>query len=389
MAQQGNASSGDQSSNLMWYAIFACAVVLFVWWLKREWVVMPVNFIRYYELMFIHFVVASAAKFVDLISFHHWQISQGDAITALGHSFADASPQHEKFADFSAMNHQVGVWMRYPTLVCLFAMGVIAYFKHGNVRFRQIYNMKTLRQAEVENWPQITPVVSLDLVKEDLDKGPWAMAMTPLDFGKKNNILLKQMILDKTVWSVDEKSAGRLFSMQLGRMWQGVNRLPIHGKALLLVFIACASKNRAEAKHFLAQIAASSASGKLNFHGVEEALAKYKNHKILKWVLKRHAYNNTVLATLLELARTDGVLASAEFLWLKPVDRRMWYMLNSVGRQTSVVEVSGVFSHWLAEKRMQRAIKTPMVKQAVSAYKSALADILYIDESESWHTKEH
>ena len=389
MAQQGNPSSGDQSSNLMWMSILICGVFLFVWWLKREWIVVPINFFRYYELLLIHYVVLATAQVVDTISFHHWQIAQGDSVTALGQMFSQASPRSEKFSNFVMMNKQVGLWMRYPCLLALLVMAGLAYFKHGNIRFRQVYSMKTLRQCEVENWPQITPVVSLDLVKENIDKGPWAMAMTPLDFGKNNNILLKQEVLGKTVWAVDNKSTGRLFAMQLGRMWQGVDRLPIHGKALMVIFIACATKNRREAKHFLAQIASSSASGKLNFSGVEEALQKYKDAKVLQWTIKRHGYNNTVLATLLELARTDGVLASAEFLWLKPVDRRMWYILNSVGRQTSVVEVSGLFSHWLAEKRMQRAVKTPMVKEAVSAYKAALGDILYVDESELWHTKEH
>lgn len=389
MAQQGNGSSGDQSSNLMWMSILVCGVILFIWWLKREWIVMPVNYFRYYELLLIHYLVAGAAKVVDLVSFHHWQISHGDSITALGKMFSQVSPRTESFSHFSAMNKQVGIWVRYPCMFVLLVLAGLSYFKHGNIRFRQIYNMKTLRQCEVENWPQITPVVSLDLVKEDIDKGPWAMAQTPLDFGKENNILLKQEVLGQTVWSVDEKSAGRIFAMQLGKMWQGVDRLPIHGKALMVIFIACATKNRSEAKKFLAQIASSSASGKLNFSGVEEAVQKYKNSKVLKWAVKRHGYNNTVLATLLELARTDGVLASAEFLWLKPVDRRMWYMLNSVGRQTSTVEVSGVFSHWLAEKRMERAVKTPMVKEAVSAYKGALEDILYVDESELWHSKEH
>ena len=351
MAQQGNGSSGDQSSNLMWMSILVCGVILFVWWLKREWVVMPVNYFRYYELLLIHYLVAGAAKVVDLVSFHHWQISQGDSITALGQMFSQVAPRTESFSNFSAMNKQVGIWVRYPCMFVLLVLAGLSYFKHGNIRFRQIYNMKTLRQCEVENWPQITPVVSLDLVKE--------------------------------------KSAGRIFAMQLGRMWQGVDRLPIHGKALMVIFLACATKNRSEAKQFLAQIASSSASGKLNFSGVEEAVQKYKNSNVLKWTVKRHGYNNTVLATLLELARTDGVLASAEFLWLKPVDRRMWYMLNSIGRQTSTVEVSGVFSHWLAEKRMERAVKTPMVKEAVSAYKAALEDILYVDESELWHSKEH
>ena len=57
-----------------------------------------------------------------------------------------------------------------------------------------------------------------------------------------------------------------------------------------------------------------------------------------------------LIASLLEMARIDGVLASAEFLWLKPVDRRMWYMLNCVGRQTAVAEIAGLFAHWQAEK---------------------------------------
>ena len=63
-------------------------------------------------------------------------------------------------------------------------------------------------------------------------------------------------------------------------------------------------------------------------------------------------------------------------------------MLNSVGRQTAVVEVSGMFSHWLSEKRIKRPLKTPVVKSAVDAYKVALADILYIGESELWHFNE-
>lgn len=389
MAQQGNQSSGDQSSNLMWMAILICGTILFIWWIKRQWIVAPVGYFRYYELLSIHYIIIGLAKFIDIVSFHHWHISQGDAVVALSKDFADMSVKTEKFKDFAAMNKAVGLWARYPSMVILAILAGIAYFKHGNVRFRQIYTMKSLRQCEVENWPQITPVLSLDLVKQDIDKGPWAMSLTPLDFGKKNNILYKQEILGAMVWGVDEKAAGRIFAMQLGRMWQGVERLPIHGKALLVIFLASATKNRSEARQFLSQIAASSASGKLNFEGVEQAVQKYKNSKVLKWVLKHHGYNNTVLATLLELARTDGVLASAEFLWLKPVDRRMWYMLNSVGRQTSVVEVSGLFAHWLAEKRMKRPLKTPVVKEAISAYCAALEEILYVDESELWHSKEH
>ena len=56
---------------------------------------------------------------------------------------------------------------------------------------------------------------------------------------------------------------------------------------------------------------------------------------------------------MLVAARTDGVLASAEFLWLKPVDRQLWFMLNSIGRRTPFVEVSAPYAHWLVERRLR------------------------------------
>ncbi len=61
-------------------------------------------------------------------------------------------------------------------------------------------------------------------------------------------------------------------------------------------------------------------------------------------------------------------------------------MLNSVGRQTAVTEVGGAFSHWLAEKKIGKAMKTPMVKGAVEAMELALDDILRIEDSERWHS---
>ena len=165
-----------------------------------------------------------------------------------------------------------------------------------------------------------------------------------------------------------------------------MDTLPIYIKALIIIFVARAQRDRAVASKLLKQIAASAASGKLDFSGVEETLRKYKHSKVVKWLEGRHAYVYSLMATMLEIARVDGVLATAEFLWLKPVDRRLWYVLNSVGRQTSVVEVSGPFSHWLAEKKMGRALKTPMVKSAVDALENTMLDTLFVPDEGSWRT---
>lgn len=388
MAQQGESGSFDQISLTFVVFFIAIGITLLIWWLKREVIIAPINAMRYYEAIAIQWFVHMSSNLVSLISLGHWHFGVSQNTVNVTQAIHSAVPYDETYKNFSYTNTQVAKLVRYPCILLMAVMAFVVYRFSGSNHFKQNYSMKSLRQCEVKNWPQITPIVSLDLVKQDINEGPWAMSINPLDFGKEHELVYRQQVGDHLVWGIDEKKASRIFSMQLGRLWRGVDSLPIHAKALMVIFLACATKNRAQAKKFLAQIAASSASGKLNFSGVEEAANAYRSSHILKWVSRHHAYNATVMATLLELARTDGVLASAEFLWLKPVDRRLWYMLNSVGRQTAVVEVSGVFSHWLSEKRMKRPLKTPVVKSAVDAYKVALADILYIDESELWHFNE-
>ena len=83
------------------------------------------------------------------------------------------------------------------------------------------------------------------------------------------------------------------------------------------------------------------------------------------------------MASMLEEARQDGVQASADFLWLKPLDRRLWYTLNTVGRQTPFIEVAGIFAHWIAEKEAQRRLRVPMVEEATNAVELALKDVVY------------
>ena len=106
-----------------------------------------------------------------------------------------------------------------------------------------------------------------------------------------------------------------------------------------------------------------------------------KKHRIrlnmVQKVIQSHAYVLTTMASMLEAAREDGVQASADFLWLKPLDRRMWYMLNTVGRQTPFAEVAGPFSHWTAEKEMGRKLLVPMVEEATNALDIALKEIIY------------
>ena len=96
-----------------------------------------------------------------------------------------------------------------------------------------------------------------------------------------------------------------------------------------------------------------------------------------KKVVEGNAYVLTVMASMIMAARADGVQASADFLWLKPLDRRLWYVLNSMGRQTPYTEAAGVYAHWLAEKEAGRKLIIPMIEMATNALEIALKELIY------------
>lgn len=374
----------DQTANFFWFLVIIFGAVLIVWWLFRQWIIVPIYLFRYYELDLLKYSIDAWAA---IAGFLHLPVPHLSNILTIQHHIVKTNASHETFANFAQVNSYVGKWTRYPAAVLLLILSVIIYFRHTAARFHTTYSMKTLKKSEVENWPQITPVLSLDLVNTDPEKGPWAMAKLPLNFCREHELIYPKKAADGSIiWGLHRGPAHRIFVMQLGPLWRGVDSLPIHIKALIAIFVARAEKEKEIAKKLLTQISSSASSGKLDFTGVEELIQRYKNSRVLKWLEKQHAYLNTLMPSLLEIARADGVLATAEFLWLKPLDRRLWYVLNSVGRQTAVVEVAGPFSHWLAERKVKRALKTPMVKEAVNALETCMEDTLHIQAGERWHT---
>lgn len=295
-------------------------------------------------------------------------------------------PTKFSFQDVMAVGQAVGDYLRIPFVIVIFILAIVVYATNTTRVFKRIYSMRDMVELEKENWPQIVPVAGLDLVKTDIDKGPWAMAMSPVQFCKRHNLLEEHKPQIQEGMSRKERSrievtlkrglANKTFILQLGPLWQGTNRLPPHIKALFAVFAARYNSDSKAAYDLLRQIAASSAT-KLDFTGADELCKKHENTKGIQKVVNSHAYVLTVMASMLEAAREDGVQASADFLWLKPIDRRLWYMLNTVGRQTPFSEVAGPFAHWLAEKEIGRRLLVPMVEEATNALELALKEIIY------------
>lgn len=72
-----------------------------------------------------------------------------------------------------------------------------------------------------------------------------------------------------------------------------------------------------------------------------------------------------LMAKLDEVRRISGMLPPGEFLWLKSVDRPLWYALNNLGRRTFHVEGAAAISHYQSERALGRAFADPHVDEAV------------------------
>lgn len=370
MAAKGGGGGGGQSSegatDPIWIIVAIIAIGAVIWYTGRLYIVAAVFKIRLAEIALVSLFTERLAPTANWI--HHISVSS------------------VSFNELAQMSQQIGDYIAWPIALILLVLGFVGYYANSGLRFREVYSMKSLMDKELLNWPYISPVANLNLEAGELEKGPWAMAIKPMDFAKKNQLLIeieeppKEGVLrNKQVKRVEiDRAATRaVFSQQLGAYWKGVQALKPYERALCAVFAARVGRDRDSAERLLTQVSTSVRSGILDFTGTDELLRKHWKLKPVQTVLERHAFVLTVMAGLLEMARDDGVMASSEFLWLKPVDRRLWYMLNNVGRQTVFVEVAGPSAHFLVEKTYGRRLKMPMVDEAIKGFDDAVKEIIY------------
>jgi intracellular multiplication protein IcmP len=375
-APQGGGNQGDNSAGILWGIAAFFAAVGGVWYVFKTQIVSLYLLLKFYELNFLSYI----SSFITHNPYYFEQLKA--SILS-----ARANPSSVSFNNLLALGSSVGDWLRYPIILLLFILAVVVYVGNTARVYRRTYSMRDFAKLESTNWPQITPVIHLDLIKADIDAGPWAMAMTPLQFCKRYKLLeevrperregMNRKDRDRIEVILKRGESNKLFSLQLGPLWKGAAYLPPYAKALFAVFAARINADSQAAANLLVQLSSSSLNKELNIAGTDELLKKHEKTKLVQKIVESHAYVTTVMASMLEAARADGVQASADFLWLKPRDRKLWYTLNTVGRQTPFIEVGGIFAHWVAEKQAGRKLLMPMVDEATNAVELALKEVVY------------
>lgn len=369
-SQQGGGSSDN--NDMMWIAVFF-AFMLVILWITRESYFPYIFKAKYYELKFVSYFYP-----VNINLFHEILNAQFD-------------PKYLTWQYFIALLNASGSYYNIPVAIILGILSIVIYMRNPGSKFTNNYNLNSFRKLQKTNWPQIIPPSKTDLTKEDISKGPWASSKTPLNFARENKLLdiivnpYPNPLLGERakVAKLREAATRQLFASQLGYIWQGADKLPIHTKALFTVFAAIANQDRKPALALLRQFNYSlEYKNKPDLSGFDDLYNKYKESKIIKKIESSHGYVMTVMAALLSAARIDGVLATADFLWLKETDRQLWYMLNNVGRRAAFPEVAGAIAHWRIETRMQRKLMTPMIEEAVKALKIAIEEIIYPEDED-------
>lgn len=363
-AQQQQGGNPDNSFAPVWIIVLLFISVFFIWKVGHSYIV-----------SFVFFVSIWQGKLINLFLNNQVLAQQIYIMQTIDPATIDLN-------EMLFLTRGVGDFMRYPIVFGLVILAIVLYNSNIVLKFKKAHDMKTLRAQEQFNWPAIMPVVKEDLVSQDVNVGPWAMAMTPMEFARKYKLLKKDDVLLDNPIPGQEMTAGirkgdakRVFTMQLGPYWDGFEHLSPQAYAMAAVFLARINRDRDAANAILKELDQSFVAGKPNFAIAKPIIKKYQNTEIVQEIVQKHAYVLTVMASLLEAARDDGVVPSAEFLWLKPIDRRLWYMLNCTGRQTPYSEVAGPFAHWRAEKVMGRPSLVPMIDEAIRALEIAIKEV--------------
>jgi intracellular multiplication protein IcmP len=359
------------SMNLLWIVAGIFIVSLIVWYFLGYWLKLAFIQWRLFQTQLLTFFGADLEHLEYILS----QISPNDLNADLALYISD----------------ELAWWLVVPAFALMAIMSLILWKGHVVMRFRKTYSMTTLAEQEVATWPVIAPVLKLDLIKQDIHKGPWSMAMNPVHFGRRYKLLNIERMPDKSAaWregtdflaTVKKDMAYRVFCAQMGQLWEGPARLPKYTRALFAIFAARMNHDSKPARDLINQLALTAAKGEIDYTGMTSLLKKHYNARAVQKVIKSHAYIYTVMATMILLARTDGVQATSDFIWLKPIDRKLWFMLNCVGRQVVFCEVAGPFAHWIAEKQLGRPLYVPKVEQAIIAYEKSMARTIYVPTEE-------
>ena len=318
---------------------------------------------------------------------------------------SEADPGSLSWETVQKVLRYTGSWIRWPFVLLLVLFGVASIFMGRVGGLVRRFNMESLLRNNADSFPCLRPVVGRGkylLSPESYDSGPWRIARTPIQFALEHGLLVNDAgepfasdqalknglpSTDLPAWGharLDEEKALAALTKQLGKWFEGYEGFSPCRRALAAAFLAYADGDKKGCVALLDDISRSyrEENGQATCPVLEtEAFAgrlekTWEQHKSVlreKSLLNHVAFELPWFMALLYRARRKGVLASSQFLWLRPLDRSLWYALNQCGGRAAWPEGFAPWAHYTAEEQAGKALSEPHVAPAVASLKEALA----------------
>ncbi|QQG36700.1 MAG: type IV secretion system protein [Micavibrio aeruginosavorus] len=256
-------------------------------------------------------------------------------------------------------------------------IGLWGLLKGPGTEFRRKLNLDGLIGVQSKVFPYITPFVKFN---------PTQMPVRPPGSPVPSVLPLFSEALGPEEWiafnsipipdgKLDEHAAYIAFARELGPRWQGWQKLAPYKQVLLAAFCLKSARKRKDSDELLGRLSVCWQGTNGLILGVDKTLVADARRTLRSDVARKmlsqcnmHAFETTAMLRALQVARQEGgVLAPAQFVWLRGHDRSLWYPLNNLGRQAFHMEAMAAMCHFKAEKMTQRPIPKPKVGDAVKS----------------------
>ena len=286
-------------------------------------------------------------------------------------------------------------------VVCLAIAAFLIYSlffkKSAGVLRRKLQPMQVAYEI-AKTFPAVVPVLHLgpDLVKDTLPL--WRRQTFPEDIWMKEKVQGKslvnggQLVYDRVLTyfrggevkdGPRQLRAGRRWSRMLGFLAVDLvadvgkqeqicfpDRFSPAGKVLFALLCAHAfggregKKDYAKAADQINRTAAGQKNGIPNLTVAQWLYTKYRMNPDARMLFQVHHWEYTYLMSLFLKAKKPGKVTHTDFIWLKPMDRIMFYALNTVGRHTPHAESAAAFAQLDFEIKAAKFERLPLRARA-------------------------
>lgn len=353
------------------WGILACvfaAIGYLIWWHFHEQIRGIIRWIRYGEMWLMSWFVNSDYT----VNWEGQSINYRQLM-----NLARDIPEDRITNEFLGMLSTVTLAPYLFVIIAFTAcFGIWALFRGPGSEHRRKYDINTLIKKQSNIFPIVAPFIDFNpATLPPRPPGAPVPAELPLfaeALGPEEWVVFNEIpVIDK---KIDQEATTKAFAKQLGARWRGAKHLAPYKQVMLAAFCLKASRKRADSDAMMGRLAecwSQKGGVKIPRQLLREARSVLSNNALSGSVLKKcneHAWETTAIMRGLATAREEGgVLAPAQFVWLRGYDRTLWYPLNNLGRQSLHMEAIGATAHYKAEKLAQRPIPRPKVSDSVKS----------------------